>query len=101
MAGPSPALILAIATFMVLDQLEIAPQIVTITYAALIGCSRSPACLAFGLGGRDVAGQMLAEAYDAGQRNADQVKQDMQTGRERAEVEAQRASDGTARAVRP
>ena len=39
--------------------------------------------------------------YRAGQRNAGQVKQDMQTGRERAEVEAQRASDGTAGAVRP
>jgi len=48
--------------------------------------------LAFGLGGRDLAAQMLGQAYTAGQRNAGQVKQDMQTGRERAEVETQRAS---------
>ena len=97
----APALIMAIALFMVLDQLHIAPQIVTITYAGLIGMLALAGALAFGLGGRDLAAQMLGQAYDAGQRNAGQVKQDMQTGRERAEVEAQRASDGTAGAVRP
>ena len=32
-----PVLVMAIAVFMILDQLEIAPQIVTITYAALMG----------------------------------------------------------------
>ena len=97
----APALIMAIALFMVLDQLHIAPQIVTITYAGLIGMLALAGALAFGLGGRDLAAQMLGQAYDAGQRNAGQVKQDVQTGRERAEVEAQRASDGTAGAVRP
>ena len=96
----APALIMAIALFMVLDQLHIAPQIVTITYAGLIGMLALAGALAFGLGGRDLAAQMLGQAYDAGQRNAGQVKQDMQTGRERAEVEAQRASDGTAGAAR-
>ena len=79
---------------MVLDQLHIAPQIVTITYAGALGMLALAGALAFGLGGRDLAAQMLGQAYDAGQRNAGQVKQDMQTGRERAEVEAQRASDG-------
>ena len=96
----APALIMAIALFMVLDQLHIAPQIVTITYAGLIGMLALAGALAFGLGGRDLAAQMLGQAYDAGQRNAGQVKQDMQTGRERAEVEAQRASDANAGAVR-
>jgi small-conductance mechanosensitive channel len=96
----APALIMAIALFMVLDQLRIAPQIVTITYAGLIGMLALAGALAFGLGGRDLAAQMLGQAYDAGQRNAGQVKQDMQTGRERAEVQAQRAADGNAGAVR-
>jgi hypothetical protein len=91
---------MAIALFMVLDQLRIAPQIVTITYAGLIGMLALAGALAFGLGGRDLAAQMLGQAYDAGQRNAGQVKQDMQTGRERAEVQAQRAADGNAGAVR-
>jgi hypothetical protein len=43
---------------------------------------------------------MLGQAYDAGQRNAGQIKQDVQTGRDRAEVEAQRATHGAPGAVR-
>jgi mechanosensitive ion channel-like protein len=60
----APVLILAIGTFMVLDQLQIAPQIVTITYAALLGGLALAMALAFGLGGRDPAERMLSEAYD-------------------------------------
>jgi hypothetical protein len=97
-----PGLILAIGTFMVLDQLHIAQQIVTITYAALIGMLALAGALAFGLGGRDVASKMLADAYDAGQRNKDQIKSDMQTGRDRAEGQAQEAKDeATADGRRP
>jgi hypothetical protein len=84
----APTLILAIATFMVLNQLEIAPQIVTITYAALLGTLALAGGLAFGLGGREVAGDMLRSAYASGQRNAGQVKRDVQTGRERGEQAA-------------
>ena len=86
-----PGLVLAIGLFMVLDQLDIAPQIVTITYAALIGMLALAAALAFGLGGRDVAAKMLSDAYDAGQRNKDQVKQDMQTGKQRGQQQADQA----------
>ncbi len=84
-----PGLVLAIGMFMVLDQLDIAPQIVTITYAALIGMLALAGALAFGLGGRDVAAKMLADAYDAGQRHSDQVKQDVQTGKARAQQQAE------------
>lgn len=101
-----PGLILAIGAFMVLNQLHIAPQIVTITYAALLGMLALAGALAFGLGGREVAARMLADAYDSGQRNKEQVKRDVQRGRDRAEDQAQRAKtrvDGGARAgvVRP
>lgn len=89
-----PGLILAIAMFMVLDQLNIAPQIVTITYGALIGMLALAGALAFGLGGREVAAKMLSDAYDAGQKNKDQVKQDMQTGKARAEQQAGQAQGG-------
>jgi hypothetical protein len=84
----APTLILAVATFMVLNQLRIAPQIVTITYAALLGTLALAGGLAFGLGGREVAADMLRTAYDAGQRNAGQVRHDVQTGRARAEDQA-------------
>jgi hypothetical protein len=83
----APALIMAIALFMVLDQLRIAPQIVTITYAALLGMLALAGALAFGLGGRDVAAQMLNQAYSAGQANAGQIKRDVQTGKARAQSE--------------
>jgi small-conductance mechanosensitive channel len=87
----APGLILAIGTFMVLDQLQIAPVIVTITYAALIGALALAAALAFGLGGREVAGQALAGAVTAGQQRAGQVRQDMQVGQQRAQQQAEQA----------
>jgi hypothetical protein len=80
-----PGLVLAIGTFMVLDQLQIAPAIVTITYGALIGMLALAGALAFGLGGRDVARDMLQHAVQSGRENKDQIKQDVQQGRDRAE----------------
>jgi len=88
-----PALVMGIAVFMVLNQLRIAPAIVQITYIALLGSVALGAALAFGLGGRDVAGQLLSQAYDQGRQNKDQVKQDMQTGKERGQQQADRARD--------
>ena len=88
-----PVLVMAIATFMILNQLKIAPAIVTITYAALIGGVFLAMALAFGLGGRDVASKMLNDAYDKGQQNKDRVKEDMQTGKDRAQRDAQQVKD--------
>ena len=65
----------------------------TITYAALIGGVFLAMALAFGLGGREVAGQMLGDAYDKGQAQRGQVKQDMRTGKDRAQRDAQKAKD--------
>jgi hypothetical protein len=62
-----PVLVMAIAVFMILNQLRIATDIVTITYAALLGAVALGMALAFGLGGRDVASRMLDEAYRRGQ----------------------------------
>ena len=58
----APVLVMAIATFMILDQLKIANNIVVITYAALMGAIALGLALAFGLGGRDVAGQAPGNA---------------------------------------
>jgi hypothetical protein len=91
-----PGLILAIGTFMVLDQLKIAPQIVTITYAALLGMLALAGALAFGLGGREVAAELLRGAYDSGQQNQRQIKRDMQQGKQRAEQAADRHGDRVA-----
>lgn len=85
-----PVFVIGIAVFMILTQLQIAPEIVTITYAALMGTAVLGLGLAFGLGGRDVAHDMLSNAYDKGREQADQAKQDLQQGRERAERRAER-----------
>jgi hypothetical protein len=85
-----PVLVMAIATFMILNQLQIATEIVTITYAALVGGVFLAMALAFGLGGRDVAGRMLEDAYDRGQQQRGQIRRDMELGRERGRAEAAR-----------
>jgi hypothetical protein len=61
----APTLILAIVAFMVLNQLHIAPAIVTVTYIALIGMLAVAGALAFGLGGRELAADMMRDAYDS------------------------------------
>lgn len=72
-----PILVMAIAVFMILNQLRIATEIVTITYAALLGAAALGMALAFGLGGRDVAHRMLEDAY-----RRRQSERPLATGRE-------------------
>src|ERR671939_714855 len=83
-----PVLVMSIATFMILEQLKIATQIVTITYAAIWGAIALGSALAFGLGGRDVAARMLEGAYQSGQLNKEQYKRDLAQGMGRAKAEA-------------
>ena len=59
----APTLVMAIAVFMVLNQLGIAQTIVTATYIALIGAVALGAALAFGLGGRDAAADLINSGY--------------------------------------
>ena len=87
-ASVVPALVMGIAIFMILNQLKIAPEIVQITYTALIGALALGLALAFGLGGREVAAEMLRGAYQKGQEQKGQVKQDVQKGKERAQDQA-------------
>ena len=84
----APTLVMAIAVFMILTQLRIAPTIVTITYAALLGFLALAGALAFGLGGRDVAAHIWQRTYDASQGAAQQAKQDAQVGKQRAQDQA-------------
>lgn len=66
----APVVIMAIAVFMILNQLQIAPEIVTITYAALLGSAALGLALAFGLGGRETAARMVEDAYEKRQAAA-------------------------------
>ena len=88
-----PILVMTIATFMILDQLQIAQNIVIITYAALLGAIALGSALAFGLGGRDVAARMLEGAYSGVQQNKDEWRRDLDQGLTRARDEASSMKD--------
>jgi hypothetical protein len=90
----APALVMVIAVFMILNQLKIAEEIVTITYAAILGALALGMALAFGLGGRQVAGQMLGDAYDRGRDRKDEVRSDLEAGKQRAQDRAEDMRDG-------
>jgi Conserved TM helix len=92
-ATAAPILVMTIATFMILDQLMIAETIVTITYAGLIGAIALGTALAFGLGGREVAREMLQGAYEKGQQNKEQYRRDLDQGVARAREEARAKKD--------
>ena len=103
-----PVLVLTIATFMILEQLKIAHDIVVTTYTLVLGAIALASALAFGLGGRDVARQMLEGAYEKGQENKDQYRRDLDRGltNARSQVDDRRGEmDGepaaTARIQRP
>ncbi len=90
-----PALVMVIAMFMILEQLQIAPEIVRIAFAATMGALALGLALAFGLGGRSVAERMLEDAYRKGQDAKEQVRRDAEVGRARAEDAAGSATSGS------
>ncbi len=81
-----PALVMIIAMFMILEQLEIAEEIVRIAFAATMFALALGLALAFGLGGRDLAGAMLEDAYRKGRDDRERAKRDLESGRARADA---------------
>lgn len=84
-AAVVPAVVMVIAGFMILEQLQIAPEIVRIAFTAIMFALALGLALAFGLGGRELAADMLREAKDKSSEAADRARQDAQLGRERAQ----------------
>ena len=65
----------------------------TITYTALLFTVALASALAFGLGGRQVAADMLDSAYRKGEQQQGQVKADIQKGKERGQEQAERGKE--------
>lgn len=86
-----PGITMSIAVFMILDQLNIAENIVNITFTAIMGSLALGLALAFGLGGRDVARQILEEAYRASQNNKEEIKRDVNRAKSRGREKVQQA----------
>jgi hypothetical protein len=84
----APVVIMGVSSFMILEQLKIAPAIVTLTYGLMLGAVSLGLALAFGLGGRDVASRMLGDMYDKAQANKGKVAADFKQGASRAKDKA-------------
>jgi hypothetical protein len=56
--------ILAVGIFMALRELQIAPEIVNIAFMLMLGAIALATALAFGLGGREVAGRVAQSWYE-------------------------------------
>ena len=70
-AGGVRAFILAIASFMALRELRIAPNIVTIAFTAAVAAIAVATALAFGLGARSVAERVARDWYERRRAEAD------------------------------
>lgn len=84
-ATVAPAVIMVIAFFMILEQLQIAPEIVRIAFTAIMFALALGLALAFGLGGRELAADALRQAKDKGADAAARAKQDAQVGAQRVQ----------------
>lgn len=60
--------VIIIAVFMALQQLGVAEEIVTAAFTLILGAVALAAGLAFGLGNRELAGEVTRRWYEAGQR---------------------------------
>ncbi len=88
-----PAITMSLAVFMILNQLGIARDIVNILFTAIVGAVALGLALAFGLGGRDVARELLEQAADSARANSGKVKEEAQRASSNAKREASRAKE--------
>jgi hypothetical protein len=94
-ASVAPVLILTVAIFMALVQLQIAVPIVAGAFYITWGAIALGAALAFGLGGRNAAQRILDNAYERGREAAPRAREEMALAKERA---AERVEEGKERA---
>jgi small-conductance mechanosensitive channel len=96
-ASALPALVMVIALFMILEQLKIAEDIVRIAFAATMFALALGLALAFGLGGRDLAGRLLEDGYRKGREEREQMRRSrgLDAGDARSEPQSVGAHAGT------
>jgi hypothetical protein len=62
--------VILLATFMALEQLDLAQDIVLVFFIAVVGAAALAAGIAFGFGGREVAAEIVREWYTRGRPDA-------------------------------
>jgi hypothetical protein len=85
--------VILLAIFMALQQLNVATEIVTTAFAILFGAVALALALAFGLGNRELAGEVTREWYRRYRTERDAIE------RETASVEAAEVAEGERRTV--
>lgn len=88
-----PAIVMSLAIFMILNQLGIARDIVNILFTAIVGSVALGLALAFGLGGREVARDLLEQAADSARSNSGKIKSEAQRAASNTKREASRAKE--------
>jgi hypothetical protein len=89
--------VILLAVFMSLQQLGVATEIVTTAFAILFGAVALALALAFGLGNRELAGEVTREWYTRYRSERDAIERDVAAD-ERAEVaEGERSQEQTDR----
>ena len=68
LAKLAKATVVLIGVFMALTQVGVAPEIVTTAFTLILGAVALATGLAFGLGNRDLAGELTRKWYEEGQR---------------------------------
>jgi len=94
-----PAVVMVIAFFMILEQLQIAPEIVRIAFTAIMFALALGLALAFGLGGRDLAAELLRDAKRKGAEGIDRGREDAELARQRARSEYASRTPGADEAI--
>lgn len=69
LARAAKAAVLVLAAFMALEQLGIAEDIVLVAFIAIVGATALALGIAFGIGGRDVAAEIVREWYERNRRH--------------------------------
>ncbi|MGH7481428.1 MAG: mechanosensitive ion channel family protein [Longimicrobiales bacterium] len=64
LARAAKAVVVILAVFMALEQLDIAEDIVLVTFIAVVGAGALAAGIAFGLGGREIAAEIARDWYE-------------------------------------
>ncbi len=68
LARAGKAAVILLASFMALEQLEIAQDVLLVFFIAIVGAAALAAGIAFGLGGREVAAEIARDLYNRNRR---------------------------------
>jgi len=74
----------AFGIIVAINQLGVAPALINILLMGVVGALALALGLAFGLGGRDTAGQIVQDMYRRGQQAAPQVREAARAGEQQA-----------------